>query len=840
MSGSSCASRTSLVAFLFISSFVPATEPVSKESAQQAVIFEKTVRPLLVEHCLKCHGQEKQEGGLRLDSLNAMLRGGDSGPAIVVGDIENSLLIAAIHHDGLEMPPSGKLSEDKISALAEWISQGAHWPKVEGAIKNQSRGFSDADRSYWAFQPLAKIQVPEVTANPQADRIRTDVDRFILSKLADRRLSLAPEAGRQALARRLYFDLLGLPPTPQEMRQFLDDRDEGAYQRLVDRLLDDRRYGERWARHWLDLVRYAESDGFKQDAYRPTAYLYRDYVIQAFNDDKPYDMFVLEQLAGDEMPGATLPRLAATGFLRHWIYEYNQRDVRTQWSNILNDLTDVTGDVFLGLSVGCARCHDHKFDPLLQKDYYRLQACFAPFLPNDSVPYGSEQQLAEYRERLAHWESATSQIRNQLAELEEPPRKKVATTAIEKFPHDIRPLLRRMSDERLPLEKQIADLAFRQVTNEWNTLDFAKTLKGEDKQRWTTLRDELKKFDHLKPAAMPTMLVAGDVGNVAPPVHIPQAKSVSEAIQPESLEILGGTELMAVPSSDGKSTGRRTALANWINSPDNPLTHRVIVNRVWQYHFGNGLVANSSDFGRLGQPPTHPELLDWLAQWFLENGRSVKQLSRLLVTSAVYRQASHHPAATTYARSDEHNRMLWRFPARRLDAEQIRDAMLAAAGQMDEQVGGPAEAHTSYRRTIYTKVMRNTPNPLLSTLDAPDGTSSVAKRSTTTTAVQALLLANSPWPIELAVKMAESIIVSASLLEQQIEVVYWRCFQRAPTDEELARAMNFLQLQAAAVASESQPSPAEKNLDEKYSLGSVPLADLCHVLMNSSEFIYID
>ncbi len=810
---------------------VTPAEPATREELQEELNFEKRIRPLLVEHCIQCHGQEKQEGGLRLDSRQAMLRGGDSGPAIIVGNATESLLISAIHHDGLEMPPSGKLTDEKIASLDEWITRGARWPNSAGLIKPHTTEFSDEDRSYWAFQPLTKPAVPDVSAAPQAHRVHTDVDRFILSKLTKQRLSFAPEATRPVLARRLFFDLLGMPPTPEEMQQYLQDDSELAYERLVDRLLDDQRYGQRWARHWLDLVRYAESDGFKQDAYRPTAYLYRDYVIDSFNEDKPYDLFVQEQLAGDELPGASKESLAATGFLRHWIYEYNQRDVRTQWSNILNDLTDVTGDVFLGMSVGCARCHDHKFDPLLQKDYFRLQACFAPFLPNDTVPYGSEEQIIENRERMARWEQATQEIRRQMNELEEPARQKVATTAIEKFPHDIRPLLRRLSDDRSPLEKQLADLAFRQVTNEWNNLDYAKTLKGESKQDWLRLRDELQKFDQLKPASLPTLLVAGDVGSESPEVRIPQSKVVTEAIEPAALEILGGARLVANPPTSGKSTGRRTALAMWINSPGNPLPHRVITNRIWQYHFGTGIVSNSSDFGRLGQSPTHPELLDWLTSWFLENGRSFKKLHRLLVTSAVYRQSSQHPASSVYAKTDEYNRLLWRYPARRLDAEQIRDAMLVVSGQLDIRSGGPAEPHTSYRRTVYTKVTRNTPNPLLATLDAPDGTSSVSKRSTTTTAVQALLLANSPWPIELANKMADLIVRTNDSPEDRVVSAYWRCFQRAPDDLELERDLNFLKLQEAAVA----------NSGSSKSDGSIAsLADLCHVLMNTSEFLYVD
>lgn len=841
------------LAIVLFASPTIAGEPSAEAKARQTEqlqFFENEIRPLLVENCLKCHGPDKQEGSLRLDSLDAMLTGGDSGPAIEVGAAAKSLLVSAVRHEDFEMPPNKRLSDEHIDALIAWIDSGAVWPETSagGLEIRRQHALSDEDRDYWAFRPLARITPPDISTAVDSDRRQNDIDAFIIAALNEQGLTLAPPAEPLVVLRRLYFDLVGVPPTPDEVDAYLADRSEGAYERLVDHLLDDPRYGQRWGRHWLDLVRYAESDGFKQDAYRPTAYLYRDYVIDALNRDIPYDQFVAEQIAADEISPDDPQRLAATGYLRHWIYEYNQRDVRTQWSNILNDLTDVTSEVFLGLGMGCARCHDHKFDPILQKDYYRLQATFAAFLPRDDALYGTQEELQAYRAQQRTWEEATAEIRKEMEALEQGVRERTASKAIDKFPPDVRPLLRRVSDERTPHEQQIADLAFRQVTEEWNKLDYAKQLKGADKKRWEELKEELSKFDHLKPTPPNALLAAGETGPQAPPIFIPSTGTSAEPIEPATLEVLGGKPLVAIPPTNGKSTGRRTALAAWINDPANPLPHRVIVNRVWQYHFGSGIVPNASDFGRLGGPPSHPELLDWLANWWLENGRSFKRLHKLIVQSAAYRQASQHPDQASSDLVDHENRWLWHFSARRLDAEQVRDAMLVAAGTLDGKAGGPAGEHSTYRRTIYTQVMRNKPDPILNVLDAPDGNGTVAKRSVTTTPVQSLLLVNSPWPLQVAEHMAESVRAEAASTEDQIKLAFRRCYARQPSDRELHIAMQFIDRQMQHIAEQTAtPSKQENQTEEKRATDAqVPsaytqaLGDLCHVLLNSSEFLYID
>lgn len=791
------------------------------ELKAREVFFENEVRPLLVQSCIKCHGSEKQEGGLRLDSIDALLKGGDSGPAIVPGAVADSLIVSAVRYQDFEMPPSGQLSEEAQGVIATWVEQGATWPQHSeaGLELRPKSGITDADKQYWAFQPLAQPKVPVLRDSDQAARARTPIDAFILEQLDASDLKLAPESDRRTLLRRVYFDLVGVPPTASETQAFLANDDPQAYEQLVDRLLDDARYGEKWARHWLDLVRYAESDGFNQDAYRPNAFLYRDWLIKSLKDDKPYDQMVLEQLAGDELDPNNPDYLAATGYLRHWIYEYNQRDVRTQWSNILNDLTDVTGEVFLGLGVGCARCHDHKFDPILQRDYYRLQASFAAFRPRDDQLFATPAEIADYQDKLSKWQEATTELRTQIAAIEDPVRQSLEHKAIEKFPIDVRPLLRKNPSERNGLEEQLAHLAHLQTLEEWNKIDFSKTLKGEQKEQWTALQTKLKEFESLKPKKPLSVLAAGNINSLPPATIVPSKSPEPVEVAPASFEVFGAESLNSWEGAN-QSAGRRTALAHWINAPENPLSHRVIVNRIWQYHFGTGLVENASDFGRLGVPPTHPELLDWLATWFLENGRSFKKLNRLIVTSATYCQSSRNPAQEARGNEiDLANRSLWHYPSRRLDAEQIRDAMLVSAGKMDWTSGGPAAEHESFRRSIYTKIKRNKPNSMLVTFDAPDGNASIAKRNVTTTPIQSLLLANFDWPLSLANTMADVVRREATEPADQVSLIYWRSLQRAPTSIELDRAVAFL-------------NQFPKDIDG--------LPDLCHVLFNTSEFLYID
>ncbi|MEN9673635.1 MAG: hypothetical protein RL553_1900, partial [Planctomycetota bacterium] len=393
--------------------------------ASDAELFNTKIKPILQQKCFSCHSHEskKNKGGLVLDSLAGMLEGGDSGSSIIVGKPEKSKLVEAISHTNQEfkMPPKGKLSDQEISDISTWIKKGAIWPASPDSSAKRTPGkITEEDRKWWAFQPVIKKAVP-TTGGVWA---KNGIDHFISEKHSQNKLTPAPEAEKRILVRRLYFDLTGLPPTPAEVDRFINDQSPNAYDSMVDHLLNSQQYGERSARFWLDLVRYAESDGYRLDEYRPQAWLYRDYVVNSFNADKPYDLFIKEQIAGDELFPDNPDALIATGYLRHWIYEYNQRDVRTQWNIILDDLTDTTSDVFMGMGLQCARCHDHKFDPILQKDYFRLRAFFSGVLPLENIDAGTTEEKAAYQTKLKAWEDKTSALRKEIEAIEKPSIKK--------------------------------------------------------------------------------------------------------------------------------------------------------------------------------------------------------------------------------------------------------------------------------------------------------------------------------------------------------------------------------------------------------------------------------
>jgi hypothetical protein len=796
---------------------------------EETQFFETHVRPLLAERCYRCHGAEKSSGNLRLDSLAAVLQGGDSGSAVTPGKPTESLLLEAVNYESYEMPPDGKLDDKQIAVLSKWVSLGAPWPDsdAEGVVlRAKQEKITDEDRAFWSFQPLKTVSVPDSGPSGWA---KNEIDAFIVRRLRAEGLTPSPEADRRDLLRRVTFDLTGLPPTPEEMESFLADSSPTAYEDRVEELLQSPRYGERWASHWLALVRYADSDGYRQDALRPHAWRYRDFVIRAFNEDKPYDRFVMEQLAGDEIAPGDLDALAATSYLRHWIYEYNQRDVRTQWDNILNDITDVTADVFLGMGLSCARCHDHKFDPLLRQDYFRIRAFFAPLLPRDDIPFASGQELQDYHARLAEWEDKTKEIRAEMDTLAAPFRAAAARAATDRFPPDIRAMILKPPAERSAFEHQLAELANRQIADAAAKVKVESKLKGEVKERWTELKTQLAAVKPAKPPAPPPAFTVTDVGSQAPNTRIPKDRS-QRVIEPGFLTVLEpGTVPIAAPAGELETTGRRTALAQWMTRSDHPLTTRVIVNRVWQYHFGRGIVGTSSDFGRLGDPPSHPELLDWLAQWFVAHNWSFKELHRLIVNSATYRQTARREMSEPASTRDPENRLLWRGTVRRLEAEQIRDAMLAVTGEIDLKPGGPAVDATRPRRSVYLKVVRNRPNELLAAFDAPDGFASVSQRNVTTTPTQSLLMLNGKWTLDRARAFVKRLgdRRGPAALEQAFLLAYGR----VPTADEMNACMAFLETQEKAHASADAVTDSSR---------TAALVDLCHVLLNSNEFVYID
>lgn len=781
----------------------PSTIPPAKQN--QLHFFEKEIRPLLIKHCLECHSEKKQKGELRLDSLKAMLKGGESGPAIVPGKSNDSILVEAINYESFEMPPEKKLSDKEISALTRWVNRGAYWPENPTFVIKQrdaKTSFTEADRNFWAFRPAKNPKVPKVD-NPGWSQ--NPIDAFIYDRLKKEKLVPAGEASRTTLIRRAYYDLTGLPPTVEQINAFVNDNSPDAWSRLIDELLENPHYGEKWARHWLDVVRYAESDGFNQDAFRPEIWRYRDYVVRSFNSDKPYSQFVKEQLAGDELAPHDPESLAATGFLRHYLYEYNQRDARTQWNDILDNITDATGDVFMGISMGCARCHDHKFDPILHQDYYRLQAFFAPLIPRDDVPFVTPEERAGHDKKLKIWEEKTAGIRHQIKKLTQSGIEKAAKSQIKMFPPDIQGIMHKPERERTAHERQLADLVMRQVKIKQKAAILAlKKSKKDDGEKYRNLQKELAQFDAIKPKPLPMGMSVADSLGAMPVTTIPDDSGHSPIV-PGFLSLLspGNAEIIPI-STAPQSSGRRTALANWMVNPQNQLTTRVITNRIWQYHFGTGLVSTSNDFGHMGETPSHPELLDWLTNYFVKNGWSIKNLHRLIMNSSTYRLSAFHPDSKTAELKDPQNRLRWRADIRRLNAEDIRDSALFISGELDTKLGGPSVTGNQPRRSIYTIMKRNVQDPVLGAFDLPGGIKSVAQRDVTTTANQALMMINGKWFLSRANALA-ALANSKSFADDRELVTYLHqaVYGKKPKQTEIDLLTGFLKIQQKRIAAEA-------------------------------------
>ncbi len=810
-------------------------------SPESLKFFENKVRPLLVKQCQECHGPNKHKGGLRLDNLAFILQGGETGPALVPGDAGKSLLMKAVEYGDkdLKMPPDDKMSDEEIATLKQWITLGAPWPEAEVAgakLQHKPGQITKEDREWWSFQPVREPKVPEVRSAqyavpgaegskpstehfaPGTPSLRNPIDSFVQAKLAETGLKPSPEATPTELIRRVTLDLTGLPPTPERVAQFVADckaeatgRRPGssAYDRLVDELLASPRYGERWAQHWLDLVRYAESDGYRLDAYRPNVWPYRDYVIRSFNEDKAYGQFVREQIAGDEIAPDDPKVVVATGYLRHTIYEYNERDVEGQWTSILNELTDVTGDVFLGLSMQCAHCHDHKFDPILQKDYYRLQSFFGNITWREDKPLATEEEKRRYEEQLRIYKEAIKEPQKVIDDIVEPRIAKAQEHAMSIFPEAVVAMYKKPREQRTPWEEQVVQLAWRQA--EYERVKFKEEkLKEPTLSQLNQAREEVAKFDNLKPSPLLTAFVVGETGTVGATTKFKTRKVGEVQVKPGFLTLLDPTDAtIPEPSGNATTTGRRTVLADWLTDPKNPLTWRVMVNRVWQFHFGKGISGMSSDFGHLGEKPVNPELLDWLTSQFIKSGGKLKDLHRLMVTSATYRQSAQAPKeSATALLKDPENRLLWRFSPRRLDAEQARDAALAASGELTERAGGEGLAPASPCRAIYTKRIRNTQDGFLASLDQPPGFQSIPERQATTTATQGLLMVNGDWPLERARAMAARLIKSKP--ENDAELVksaYGLVYARDPKAGEVKAATAFLKAQRTQLKREAPPPP---------------------------------
>src|SRR6266566_4960101 len=555
---------------------------------------------------------------------------------------------------------------DKMKLLASCCLAliGAAATGMDAPSDGGELAFTPKERAHWAFQKISHPKPPKVE---QTDWVRNSIDAFILAGLETQGLKPAPAADKITLIRRATFDLTGLPPTLEEVDAFLADRSSKAFERVVDRLLESPRYGERWARHWLDLARYAESEGFKADEIRPNAWRYRDYVIQSFNNDKPYDRFIKEQIAGDELRPDDPDARVATAFNRHYPDESNARNLMQRRQEILNDITDTTTAVFMGLTVACARCHDHKYDPIRQSDYYRLQAFFANSGAADEIPLVPEKELKRYREQSAEWEEKTRAIHEEMNALAEPHRRAIIKDYVDKYPPEIQDALNKTPEERTPIQWQMVHKANQYLepgSYQYIAADSAVEghLKGDQRTRWQELKEELKTFASLKPADLPIGTGITDVAPAPPETRVLRRgvyDAPKEEVQPGFLQILDPKPAKITPSKGTRSSGRRIAFANILADPNNPLTARVMMNRIWQFHFGRGIVATPSDFGVKGDRPSHPALLDWLASEFVKNGWSIKQMHRLIMTSNTYRQSSCFDELA--AKADPDGKLLWRF-----------------------------------------------------------------------------------------------------------------------------------------------------------------------------------
>jgi hypothetical protein len=690
------------------------------------------------------------------------------------------------------------------------------------------KGITDKDRKHWAFQPISRL-APPMVKNETA--VLSPIDRFILAALETNQLALAPRATKEQLIRRVTFDLIGLPPTPKEIDAFVQDTSPAAYEKLIERLLTSPHYGERWGRHWLDLARFAESDGFEHDAIRPHSWRYRDYVIKSFNADKPYDRFVREQIAGDELFPKEPDALIATGFNLLGPDMVDSADQIQRRLNTLNDMTDTTSLVFLGQTLGCARCHNHKFEPFSQRDYFQLQAFFAPVKFQRDLVVSTDTENAAQKAELEKYNARTKSQREEIEGIEAPHRERLHAEKLAKLSPEAQQAHNTPKEKRtVEMENQIQETADLLKISD---AELVKEMSTPEKNRRAKLLYELKRIT--KPAGLPQAMALQNSNGVPPKTFIlgrGDYNDPRDEVQPMFPEILNSAA--AALSKTEIDRSRRTALATWIASPENPLTARVIVNRIWQHHFGRGIVPMPSEFGTRAEPPTHPELLDWLAGEFVTRGWSIKQMHKLIMLSATYQQSSQ-ASAEALARDPE-NKLLSHQNRLRLEGEVIRDSLLAISGQLNPKVGGPSvfppipaditktsknwttstNAQEHSRRSLYVFARRNLRFPFLEVFDAPDSNLSCAERGRSTTAPQSLTLLNSEEVMLAAKATAARVSKEVKTPEQQIELAYRLALGRGPSEKERTLTQGFLKGSQAG------------------------MEELCRALFNLNSFVYVD
>ncbi len=812
--------------------------------ATQEISYDRDIRPIFVARCIQCHGEKKQSGGLRLDAKAFAMRGGQSGATISPGKAESSLLYQRlVAVEGEQMPPVGeRLNAEQIELIKAWIDAGAIWPDA----KATNDTVNEASK-HWAWQPIRRPVVPEILNPKAANRnqiIRNPIDAYIIARLAQSGLEMSPEADRRTLIRRLYFDLIGLPPTPERVRQFIADRDPRAYEKLVDELLSSPRYGERWARHWLDVVHYGDTHGYDKDKPRPNAWPYRDYVIRSLNEDKPYARFVAEQIAGDVLYPGTRDGYQAMGFIAAGPWDFighaelpeSKIDGKIARHLDRDDMVANTIGTFNSVTVHCAQCHNHKFDPISQEDYYSLQSVFAALDRADKKYFvgdaamtarfnqldGRQRDLAE-RKRVIERDAAKG--------AGEPITKLDAQIAEASKKQDNASLLAELRSKRAELVDAAMNPDKRSERD-----DVAAEL--------SQLNAELAKFPK------PEIVYAGTVhygtgtftgtgtnGGKPRPIYLlarGQVTTPGREVTPGALSMLTFQPARFALPKDATEGERRAALAKWITDTNNPLTWRSIVNRVWQYHFGAGIVATPNDFGLNGARPSHPELLDWLAAEFRDSGGSLKKLHKLIVTSATYKQTSNPQSVI---RKPQSNELLWRQNRRKLEAEAVRDAVLSVSGKLDLTMGGqgwqdfvierpehsphyeygladPEDART-WRRSIYRFIVRSQTQPWMTALDCADPSMRVEKRNESISPLQALALLNNGFMISQSRHFAERLEREfPNNLARQIEGAHWLAFGRAPGAAERRKYIAFAR--------------------------NYGLPNLCRTLLNLNEFTFAD
>jgi mono/diheme cytochrome c family protein len=830
-------------------------------AAAEPVDYLRDIKPILRKHCSTCHGPAKQKSGFRLDTAAALLQGGNSGPAVVPGQSVESRLIQAVTgaDDVPAMPPKGpRLTAAQIALLEAWIDQGAKAPAHEVA----DSPVADT-ATHWSFRPIVEPAQPAVKDQAW---VRNPIDRFILARLEKQGIAPSPEAGRVTLIRRLSLDLLGLPPSVREIDEFVADMRPDAYERLVDRLLQSPHYGERWGRHWLDLARYADSNGFNIDAPR-SIWKYRDWVIDAINQDMPFDQFTIEQIAGDLLPHATREQVVATGFHRNTLI--NQEggiDLEQFRVESVVDRVNTTGAVFLGLTVGCAQCHDHKFDPLSQREYYQLFAFYNNAdEPEMELPTpAQERQRQQIRARIAALDAQRKLLDPTTDAKQDEWERKLTPEARLKLPADIRAILDVPENGRDLKQKRTLTAAYRKgdqlrhvVGGLGNPLGYLAAAHAQAFVFRAGVEKEIADLHKSEPVIVTTMVMHERPAPRETHVHLGgdflrKGARVSPAV-PAVLHSLRR-------ASSGRPPNRLD-LARWLADPQNPLTPRVAVNRFWQRYFGTGLVETENDFGTQGTPPTHPELLDWLAAEFVARGWSMKAMHRLIVTSATYRQSSR--SRPELATLDPRNRLLARQARLRLEAEAVRDVALASSGLLSHKIGGPSvyppqpegvfrftqiprdwkvsAGPDRYRRGLYTHFWRSAPHPALTVFDAPESTTACTRRNRSNTPLQALTLLNDQAFFEFAQGLAARVLKeSAGGDEDRLRYAFRLCLARSPSAGELKRLGEFLSHQRAEFA--SAPEEARRLVPaEMPPQTDVPqLAAwtmVARVLLNLDEFI---